>query len=51
MRRHAAPPFAVGLFFAAAVPLAAAGDAKEEAVKKDRMKYEGVWRGQDRLCF
>ena len=44
MRRHAAMPLVVALFLAAAVPLAAAGDAKEEAIKKDRMKYEGVWQ-------
>jgi uncharacterized protein (TIGR03067 family) len=44
MRRHAAMPLVVALFLAAAVPLAAAGDAKEEAIKKDQMKYEGVWQ-------
>jgi uncharacterized protein (TIGR03067 family) len=44
MRRHAALPLVVALFLAAAVPLAVAGDAKEEAIKKDRMKYEGVWQ-------
>ncbi len=44
MIRHAAMPLVVGLLFAAAVPLAAAGDAKEEAIKKDRMKYEGTWQ-------
>ena len=44
MKRHAVMPLVVGLFCAAAVPLAAAGDAKEEAIKKDRMKYEGVWQ-------
>ena len=44
MKRHAALPIVVGLFFAAAVPLAVAGDAKEEALKKDRMKFEGAWQ-------
>jgi uncharacterized protein (TIGR03067 family) len=44
MKRHAAMPLVVGLFYAAAVPLAVAGDAKEEAIKKDRMKYEGTWQ-------
>ncbi len=39
-----AMPFVVALFFAAAVPLAVAGDAKEEAIKKDRMKFEGTWQ-------
>ena len=44
MKRDAAVPLVVALLFAAAVPLAAAGDAKEEAIKKDRMKYEGAWQ-------
>src|ERR1700722_1068732 len=44
MKRHAALPLVVGLCFAAAVPLAAAGDAKDEAIKKDRMKFEGTWQ-------
>ena len=37
-------PLVVGLFLAAAVPLAVAGDAKDEAIKKDRMKFEGTWQ-------
>ena len=44
MKRHAAMPLVVGLLLAAAVPLATAGDAKDEAIKKDRMKYEGTWQ-------
>jgi hypothetical protein len=35
---------AAGLLFAAAAPLSAADDAKEEAIKKDRMRYEGNWQ-------
>jgi uncharacterized protein (TIGR03067 family) len=33
----------VGLLFVA-VPLLAAGDARDEAIKKDRKKYEGTWQ-------
>jgi uncharacterized protein (TIGR03067 family) len=44
MKRHGALPLVVGLCFAATVPLAAAGDAKDEAIKKDRMKFEGTWQ-------
>ena len=43
MKRYAAVPLVV-LFFAAAVPLAVAGDAKDEAIKKERMKFEGAWQ-------
>jgi uncharacterized protein (TIGR03067 family) len=34
----------VGALSAAVGSLAAAGDAKEEAIKKDRKAYEGTWR-------
>ena len=43
MRRHALFALGVGLVFVGA-PLLAAGDAKDEAIKKDRKKYEGTWQ-------
>ena len=44
MKRCAIMPIAAGLLLAAAGPLPAADDAKEEAIKKDRMRYEGTWQ-------
>jgi uncharacterized protein (TIGR03067 family) len=43
MSRHALWAVGLGLLLAG-VGTAAAGDAKEEAVKKDRKKYEGTWQ-------
>jgi uncharacterized protein (TIGR03067 family) len=37
-------PLVVALFLSAVIPLAVAGDAKDEAIKKDRMKFEGTWQ-------
>jgi uncharacterized protein (TIGR03067 family) len=43
MRRHAL--FALGVvLLVVGGPLLAGGDAKEEAVKKDRKRYEGTWQ-------
>jgi uncharacterized protein (TIGR03067 family) len=43
MRRPALFALGVGLLLVGA-PLLAAGDAKDEAIKKDRMRYEGTWQ-------
>jgi uncharacterized protein (TIGR03067 family) len=43
MRRHALFALGVGLLVVGG-PLLAGGDAKEEAVKKDRKRYEGTWQ-------
>ena len=43
MRRHALFAFGVGLLFVGG-PLLAGGEAKDEAVKKDRKRYEGTWQ-------
>ena len=43
MQRHALFAFGVGLVVVGA-PLLAGGDAKDEAVKKDRKRYEGTWQ-------
>ena len=43
MKLLAVSALAAGLLLAAAAPLPAA-DAKDEAIKKDRMKYEGTWQ-------
>ena len=43
MRRHALLALGVGLLLVGG-PLLAAGDAKDEAVKKDRKRYEGTWQ-------
>jgi len=40
MRLHALP----ALLFAATAPLALAADGKEEAIKKDRTRFEGTWQ-------
>jgi uncharacterized protein (TIGR03067 family) len=44
MRRHALFALGVGLVFVGFGSLLAAGDAKDEAIKKDRKKYEGTWQ-------
>jgi uncharacterized protein (TIGR03067 family) len=43
MRRHALFALGVGLLLVGG-PLLAGGDAKDEAVKKDRKRYEGTWQ-------
>jgi uncharacterized protein (TIGR03067 family) len=43
MKTNTTTPLAVGLLLAAAVPLSA-GDSNDEAVKKEREKYQGVWQ-------
>ena len=43
MKTHVMTPLAVVLLLAAAVPLSA-GDSNDEAVKKEREKYQGVWQ-------
>jgi uncharacterized protein (TIGR03067 family) len=43
MRRPAFLALGIGLLLAVTAPLTA-GDAKEEAIKKDRKKYEGTWQ-------
>jgi uncharacterized protein (TIGR03067 family) len=43
MRQHALA-LGVGLWFVGLGSLLAAGDAKDEAIKKDRKKYEGTWQ-------
>src|SRR6266852_5961148 len=42
MRQYALA-LGVGLVFVGFGPLLAAGDAKGEAIKKDRKKFEGTW--------
>ena len=42
MRRHALFALGIGLLVVGG-PLVAGGDAKEEAVKKERKRYEGTW--------
>jgi uncharacterized protein (TIGR03067 family) len=44
MRRYALMVLTIGWLVAAAGLVAAADTAQEEAIKKDREKYEGVWR-------
>src|SRR5262249_18459548 len=44
MRRHALFALGVGLGFVGFESLLAAGDPKDEAMKKDRKKYEGTWQ-------
>ena len=43
MRQHALA-FNVGLLFVGFGSLLAAGDAKDEAIKKERKKFEGTWQ-------
>jgi uncharacterized protein (TIGR03067 family) len=43
MRRHALLALGVGLLVVGG-PLLAGGDARDEAVKKDRKRYEGTWQ-------
>src|SRR5881392_2656150 len=43
MRRHALA-LGIGLLFVGFGSLPAAGDAKDEAIKKDRKKFEGTWQ-------
>src|SRR5262245_56595817 len=43
MRQHALA-LGVGLLFVGLGSLLAAGEARDEAVKKDRKKYEGTWQ-------
>ena len=43
MRLHALLAPGVGLLFALTAPLTA-DDARDEAIKKDRKKYEGTWQ-------
>ena len=43
MRQHALA-VGVGLLFVGFGSLPAAGDAKDEAIKKDRKRYEGTWQ-------
>jgi uncharacterized protein (TIGR03067 family) len=44
MRMHALFALGVSLLLAMTGVLTAADDAKEEAIKKDRKKYEGTWQ-------
>jgi uncharacterized protein (TIGR03067 family) len=44
MRRLALVPLGVGLVFVGVGALLAADEAKDEAIKKDRKKYEGTWQ-------
>ena len=44
MRLHASLVLGISLLFAMAASLTAAGDAKDEAIQKDRKKYEGTWQ-------
>jgi uncharacterized protein (TIGR03067 family) len=44
MRRHTRIVVGIGWLVLAAGLVAAADVAQEEAIKKDRQKYEGVWR-------
>jgi uncharacterized protein (TIGR03067 family) len=44
MRLHALLPLGFGLLFIMAGALTAADNAKDEAIKKDRKKYEGTWQ-------
>jgi uncharacterized protein (TIGR03067 family) len=43
MRLHALLPLGLGLLFATTAPLTAA-DARDEAIKKERQRYEGTWQ-------
>jgi uncharacterized protein (TIGR03067 family) len=43
MKLHALLSLGLGLLFAGTAPLTA-GDAKDEAIKKDRKRYEGTWQ-------
>ena len=36
--------FALGLLFAVTASLTAAGDAKDEAIQRDRKRYTGTWQ-------
>jgi uncharacterized protein (TIGR03067 family) len=44
MKRYALLALGFGLLFIVAGALTAADDAKDEAIKKDRKKYEGTWQ-------
>jgi uncharacterized protein (TIGR03067 family) len=44
MRRHARLALGIVLLFAVTASLTATGDAKDEAIKKDRKKYQGTWQ-------
>ena len=45
MNRSAFGFLVVGVFLSAVATIAAADDAKDEAIKKDRKQIEGTWRG------
>jgi len=44
MRQHAFVTLGVGLLFAGVGALLAGDAARDEAIKKDRKKYQGVWQ-------
>jgi uncharacterized protein (TIGR03067 family) len=44
MRTRTLGVLGFGLLLAAITPVIAAGDTKEEAIKKDRQMYEGTWQ-------
>ena len=44
MRLHALLALGGGLLFAVTASLTAAGDAKDEAIRKDRKRYAGTWQ-------
>jgi uncharacterized protein (TIGR03067 family) len=44
MRRHARLTLSIALLVTVAVSLTAAGDTKDEAIKRDRKQYQGTWQ-------